>query len=158
MSPSAPLDRERERALGDGMEVVVKALHHGDSGRFGGLGDAPCLGLVTGEGLLGQHRLARRDGGEVPRRVQRVGQRVVDDVHLGVVDHVLVRGDDPLDAVLVGEHRGPLGIPRRHRDQSVTEFGGGPHDGRLGDPGCAEHADADAHARSRFASSLVLTT
>ena len=68
----------------------MKALEHGDARRVGGLRDLAGLDLVTGEGLFAQHRLARRDRGQVPRGVQRVGQRVVDDVDLRVVDHVLI--------------------------------------------------------------------
>ena len=58
--------------------------------------------------------------------MQRIGQRVVDDVDLGVVDHVVVGADDPFDAVLVGENLGPLRIARRDGDQSVTQLAAGP--------------------------------
>ena len=72
--------------------------------------------------------------------MQRVRQRVVDDVDLGVVDRVLVGGDDPFDTVVVGERRGPLADRVRRPRQSRPSWAR-PDDRRLGDPCGAEDAD-----------------
>ena len=106
------------------------------------------LGPDTGERHLGQNRLARRDRRQVPWRVQRVGQRVVHDVDLGIVDNVGVGRQNAFHAVLFGERLRAPGIARCNRNEPVTKLVGGPDDGQLGDPGCAQHADPQGHARS----------
>ena len=129
----------------------MESLQHGHTCRLGGSGHPNCLGMVAGKRLLAQHRLARRDGGEIPRRVQGVGQRVVDHIDVRVVDHVLVGIQHALDAVLVGEGLGATAVPGRHGHQTVTEFGRGADDRHLRDPGRAEHPDAQwAHPVTLF--------
>jgi hypothetical protein len=66
------------------MVDVVERLDDGHARRDRCVAHLPGLDRVRRERLLGQHVLARPDRGQVPRPVQAVGQRVVDDVHLGV--------------------------------------------------------------------------
>jgi hypothetical protein len=101
------------------MEEVVKALQHGDARGVG-----------------------RRGGREIPNRVQRIGQRVVDHVDFRVVDHLLVGVPNPLHAVLLRESAGALWIAGGDRDQPVTQFVGWIDDRRLGDAGCSEYSDS----------------
>ena len=133
--------RELQRAPADRMEQVVEALHHRDPGRGGGVGHPLCLGPVPCERLLGQHRLAGGDRGQVPRSVQCVRQRVVDDVDFGVGHHVLVGRQDPFDTVLVGKNPGAVWIPRGHCHQAVPQLPCGFDDGALGDPGRTQDPD-----------------
>ena len=140
--------RQLQCAVGDRMKQVVKPFHHGDSRGVGHCGDPLCLRAITRERLLGQHRLTRSDGRQIPRRVHRIGQRVVHDVDLGVIDHLIVGRQNALHAVLFGEQLRPLGVTRRDGDQSVSQLLRGPDDGELGDPRRTEHADlqaGDAH-------------
>ena len=130
------------------MKQVVKALHHRDPRSIGGLGDPLGLGPVAGERLFGENRLARRDRRQIPRGVQDIGQRVVHDVDLGIVDNVGVARQNTFHTVLFGERLRALGIARCHRNEPVTKLVGGPDDGQLGDPGCAQHPDPQGHARS----------
>ncbi len=62
--------RQLERSAHHRMEQIVEALHHRDARCPRGLGDLLRLGEVARERLLGEHRLARLDRGQVPRRVQ----------------------------------------------------------------------------------------
>jgi hypothetical protein len=130
-----------ERAAGHRMKQVVKALHHGDSRGVRGLGDPFRLRAIAGERLLRQNWLARPDGRQIPRRVQRVRQWVVDDVDLGIVDHVVVRRQSTFHAVLLGEDLSPSSVACGDRHQPMPQFVGGPDDGQLCDAGCAEHPD-----------------
>jgi hypothetical protein len=140
-----PVRGQFERPLGDRMEEVVEPLQHGHTCRRSRLGDGPRLRGVTGEGLFAQHGLSRRDRREIPRRVQRVGQRVVNDVDLRIVDDVLITVENPLNAVLLGELLGPRPISCRHGHQAVAEFGRGTDDRLFRDPRRPEDADAQIH-------------
>ena len=143
--------RQPERPAGHRVEEVVEPLQHGHTSRRGGGGHPNRLGMIAGKGLFTQHRLARRDGGEIPRCVQCVGQWVVDHVDLRVVDDVLVGVQHALDAVLVGEGLGAAAVPGRHGHQAVAEFDRGTDDRHLRDPGRAEHPDAQwAHPVTLF--------
>jgi hypothetical protein len=55
--------------------------------------------------------------------MKRVGQRVVDDVHLGVGDQVGVGIHHPLHPVSAGEGFRSAAVPG-HRDQTVTPAAG----------------------------------
>ena len=115
-----------ERAPGHRMEQVVEALQHRDSRRIGGLGNPLRLLAIAGERLLGQHGLAGGDGSQIPWRMKRVRQRVVDDVYLGIADHVGIRRQNPFHAVFLSEVLGALRIPRGDRDQPVPQVLAGP--------------------------------
>ena len=65
--------------------VSVEGLQDGHLGRRGGVADPAGLGGVAGRRIPDQHVLAGGDGGQVPEAVA-VGQRVVDDLDLGVGD------------------------------------------------------------------------
>jgi hypothetical protein len=121
---------------------VVEALQDGHPGRRGGVADLGGLGGVAGRRLLGQHVPAGGDGGQVPGDVEAVGQRVVDDLDLGVGDHVGIGADDPLDPVGGGERPGTRPVAGGHRDQAVAGGAGGAGQGQVGDPGGTENADA----------------
>ena len=144
-SPNAAVAGQVEGAAGDRMKQVVEALHYGDSRGIGGVGNPLRLFAIAGEGLLGQHRLARGDGRQVPPRMKRVRQRVVHDVNLGIADHIGVRRQNPFHTVLLGEGPRSLRVARGHGDQSMTQFPGRPDDGQLGDAGRSEHPDPQAH-------------
>ena len=83
------------------------------------------FGGVARERLLGQYRLTGLDGGQIPRRMKRVGQRVVDDVNLGVGDQVGVGVHHPLHPVAAGERLRTATVTGRHRDDAVPERRGG---------------------------------
>ena len=140
------------------VEGVVERLQHRDAGRLGSSGDLPGLGRVGRERLLRQHVLARLDGPEVPRAVQRVGQRVVDRLDLRVGQQVLVGLVDPLDAVLLRERGGPLRVAGGHGHEAVPRGRGRLHDAELRDAGRAQDADAQrlgagARGHSAFSAS-----
>ena len=87
--------------------------------------------------LAGLHR------GEVPRTVQPVRERVVDRLDLGIGDHVRVRVEYPLDAVLLRVLVGPLAVPRGNRDQAGTGVLRRGDDGAPGDAGRSQDTQAD---------------
>ena len=106
------------QSSGDWVVQIVEPVgdhHPGASTRIANLGR---LRGVARERLLGQDMLAGRDRREVPGRVQPVGQRVVDGLHLWVGDHVRVRVEDPLHAVGGGERLGPAAVARCDRHQA----------------------------------------
>jgi hypothetical protein len=77
---------------------------------------------VASEGLLAEHVLPSADGRGVPRCVEAVGQWVVHDLHLRVVDHLAVAVMDPLDVILSRVHFGPLPVAGRNRDEPVPQL------------------------------------
>jgi polyphosphate kinase 2 len=126
---------------GQRVVAVVERLHHHPAGRPRGVGDLGRFGLVRGERLLAQHVLARGEGPQRPRGVQRVRQRVVDRVHVGIGDQGLVRLVHHGDAVLGGEPAGPGRVPGRDRGHQHLGHQAGRRDQRArGDPGSAERA------------------
>jgi hypothetical protein len=74
--------------------------------------------------------------------VEAVGERVVDDLDLGVANHVGVGVQHPLDAVAGGEGFGPAPVAGGDGDEAVAGGAGGVDDREGGDPGRAEDADA----------------
>ena len=138
--------RQFQCAAGDRMKQVVKSLHHGDARGVGRCGHPLRLRAVASERLLGQHRLTRRNSRQIPRRVQRIGQRVVHDVDVGIIDHFVVGRQNAFHAVLFGEQLRPLRVTRRDGDQPVAQLVCRPDDGQFGDPRRAEHPDPQAHA------------
>jgi len=135
-------------AAGDRMEQVVKSLHHGDARGVGRRSDPLRLRAVASERLLGQHRLTRRDCRQIPRRVQRIGQRVVHDVDFGIIDHFVVGRQNAFHAVLFGEQSRPLRVTRRDGDQLVAQVVCRADDGQFCDPRRAEYSDPQAHAEA----------
>ena len=73
--------------------------------------------------------------------MQRVHQRVVDDLDVRVVDHVLVRVVHLRHAALGGEGLRAATVPGRDRDQLVAENFRGIHDAVIGDPGRTQDPD-----------------
>ena len=73
--------------------------------------------------------------------MQRRWQGVVDDVDLGIGQHLGVGAQGPLDAVPRGELLGPLGVAGGDGDQPVAGRLRGIDDGLFGDPGRAQDAD-----------------
>ena len=102
------------------------------------------FGGVARERLLGQYRLTGLDGGQVPGCMKRVGQRVVDDVHLGVGDQFGIGIHHPLHPVAAGERFRTTTVTGRHGDETVTQCCGGGDDGQLGDARGAQHPDPQA--------------
>jgi hypothetical protein len=124
--------------LHDGVVEVVEAVGDHDAGPVSGVAYLDCFVGVGRERFLRQHVFAGLHGGEVPRSVQCVGQRVVDGLDLGVGQQVRVRRRDAPDAVDGGEGRGPLGVAGRDRDQAGTGGVRGLDDGQFGDAGGPE--------------------
>jgi hypothetical protein len=120
---------------------VVEPLHQRHPRRGRGVAHLPGLVRVARRRLLGEDVPARLHGGAVPRPVQRVRQRVVDDLDLGIGDQLGVRPDDALDAVPRRERLGPGPVAGGDRDEPVTRGPRGPDERELGDPGGAEDAD-----------------
>ena len=82
------------------------------------------------------------DRGQVPGAVEAVGQRVVDDLDLGVGEHVGVAAGDPLDPVPGGEGLGARPVAGRHPHQAAPGGPGGAGQGQAGDPRGAGRAPA----------------
>src|SRR6476469_6024680 len=127
------------------MEEVVKPFHHRDARGLRGFGNLLCLGTVACERFLGEHRFARLDRREVPRCVQRIRQRVVDGIDFRVGDHLGVGAQNTFDTVLFGEELGTASIACGDGNQPVTQLLGWSDDGEIGDSGCTEHPDPQAH-------------
>ena len=150
-----------EGAFHHRMEQIVERLEHHQSVGTCRIADGSRLDRVARERFLGEYRLARGDRSQVPRGVQRVGQRVVDHLDLGVVDEGLIVVDDTLDTVLAREHLGPAAIAGGDRDQAVAQRVRRTDDGGLGDARRTEDADAQwlrmlrgAHTRTGRAAAL----
>ena len=77
--------------------------------------------------------------------MQRVRQRVVDGIDFRVGDHLGVGAQNTLDTVLFGEELGTASIACGDGDQPVTQLLGWSDDGEIGDSGCTEHPDPQAH-------------
>ncbi len=74
------------------------------------------LDRIGRERLLAQHVLARSQRRNRPFAVQRIRQRIVDNVEAGIIDKIVVGRDHSRDPVSVGEFARPLRIARRDRD------------------------------------------
>jgi hypothetical protein len=135
------------QAAGHRVVEVVEALQQGHAGRGGGVADLTGLLGVAGRGFLAQHVLAGGDRGQVPGAVEAVGERVVDDLDLGVGRHVDVGIQHPLDAVGGSEGLGPAPVAGGDRDDAVAGGVGGVDDGDRGDPGRAQDADPQRFRR-----------
>ena len=106
------------------------------------------FGSVRREGLLQQHVLAGLERAQRPGRVQRVGQGVVDGVHVRVGQQGLVAPEGQLDAVPLGERRCPACVAgghgqhlgRRHLARRCDER-------KRCDAGGTEDADAQRRCR-----------
>ncbi len=77
--------------------------------------------------------------------MQRIRQRVVDCVHLGVSNHVGVGRQNAFDTVLFGEHLGAAPVAGCDGDQPMAELLCRADDGEVGDSGCTEHPDPQGH-------------
>ena len=149
MAQLAQLARGQQlvQAAGHRVVEVVEALQQGHAGRGGGVADLAGLLGVAGRGLLGQHVLAGGDRGQVPGAVEAVGERVVDDLDLGVGHHVGVGVRHPLDSVAGGEGLGTAPVASGDRDETVAGGVSRVDDGERGDPGGAEDADPQRFRR-----------
>ena len=132
---------QAEHAAGDGVEEVVESLHDHRAADARRLAHHLGFGGVARERLLGQHCLTGLDGGHVPRCMERVGQRVVDDVNLGVGDQVGIGIHHPLHPVAAGERLRTATVTGGHGDETVPERRGGGDDGQLRDARGAQHTD-----------------
>src|SRR5205807_10600962 len=79
-------------------------------------------------------------------------QRVVHQLDLRGGDDVAVAVQDPLHAVTLGELLGAASVACSDRHQPIARRPGGGDDGKVGNPGGAEDADAQGlHLSSREA-------
>ena len=101
------------------MKEVVEPLEQRHSAHARCLGYSTRFHRVARKRFLRQHVLAGLNGGEIPRSVQAVGQRVVDDVHLRIRDQLGVRTDHPFDPMLGRIGSGPLGAACGNGHQAV---------------------------------------
>jgi hypothetical protein len=118
--PDLARGQDRVRAQHDRMEQVVEPLDRRN--RIGGASRVPHLARLAGvgcEGLLAEHVFTGPDRREVPRPVQRVRQRVVDQLDVGGGDNVSVGVKHLLEPGPVREGCRPVAPPRGHRHQPI---------------------------------------
>jgi hypothetical protein len=102
-----------------------------------------CLGCVAGKGLFAQHMLAGVQCIGIPLGVQRVDERVVNDLDLWVVNDFRVRLVHLFDATLCRECLGSGSVARSYSDQLVAEQLRRLDDSVIGDPSRAEDTDLE---------------
>lgn len=141
MSPSAPeVTSSRSRTL-TGVVQVVEAF--GDPARGGlgsGLHRAGLFG-VAGQRLLAEDVLARLQRGYVPLGVRRVDQGVVDQVHVGIGDHVSVGAVHLSDAPFGGERLGTGPVTGGDGHELMAQRPRRIDNALISDPGGAQDAD-----------------
>jgi hypothetical protein len=125
---------------------IVHCFHNDEPGFLSGRRDVGRFGGVGRERLLAQHVLARRDRLERPRRVQRIGQRVVHRVDLRIGEHLVVGAVRLGDAVLGGVPGRPGQIPRGDAaDRRFGDWCGSLDQRGYRDAGGAEDPDPHRH-------------
>ena len=131
-----------EHALHDGVVPVVECLHELHTGGVHGISNITGLGGIAGRGFFTQNVLAGSDRSKVPRPVQAVWKRVVDRLDLRVVNHFLIRVQDPFNVSVLGEVLGSAPIAGGDRHQSMSGVACGFDDGLVADSRGSQNSDS----------------
>jgi len=121
LADAAGAQQIRRRDEG-GVVAVVEGVHQYQPGVAGGVRHLTGLGGVAGQGLFAQHVLARGERFQGPLVVHGDGERVVDGVDVGVVDHGLVAVLHGVDALVRGEGLGACAVTSGDRPDGGTRF------------------------------------
>ena len=94
----------------------MEGFHEADSRGLDGFVDPQSLFTGTGGGFFGEDVFPGSECPQIPWPMQSVGKRVINDLHVWIINHVLVGLVDTAYSVFGSEFFGPAPVPRRHGD------------------------------------------